>query len=380
MKRLGILFAACSTLLSVFSFTAFAQIPMKKVLSRVSVPAEGNLRGLVDTIGFPHVTRQMDAIAKLSLIAEKNLIEENQKKFNLPDNEGFIFGICPHDDYTLAGRTAVHIQKFIKAKRVILIGNAHWSEAFGIRNKLIFGDFKYWRGPYGRVKISRLREKILSRLPKRDYVVNRTVVETEHSLEALVPFLQYFNKEVEIVPVLVPFTEWEKENKLGEDLARVVAKMVEENHWKLGKDLAVLCSSDGMHYGDYGWSYYNYHPFGCNPDGYKKAMAYDSLLVTNYLTGKITNEKLHRLFGKIIDERNISNYKVTWCGRFSITLAANFSERLVKKVLGRNLTGYFLRHSSGVQEAWIPVRKMNMGITGDVNLHHFVTYFSVGFK
>ncbi len=380
MKYSAVLFLNIIILLIIIPLATFAQIPMKKVLSRVSIPSEGNLRGLVDTVGFPHRASQMDLIAKLALKAEREKIKQNLKKFKLSSDNKFIFGICPHDDYTLASRTSVHIQKFIKAKTVILIGNAHWSETFDVRNKLIFGDFKYWRGPYGKVKISPYREKILTLLPKKDYIVNRTIVETEHSLEALVPFLQYFNREVEIVPILIPFTDWKEENRLGEDLTQTVAKIVNEKHLKLGKDLAILCSSDGMHYGDYGWSYYNYHPFGCNPNGYKEAMAYDSSLVTNHLTNKITIAKLHKLFDKIIDENNISNYKVTWCGRFSITLAANFAERLARKILKRNLTGYFLRHSSSIQEAWIPVRKIDMGITGDTNLHHFVTYFSVGFK
>ncbi len=366
---------------SMFPFkNNFAQIPLKRVLSRVTIPAQGDLRGLVDTIGFPHTAKQMDFIANYCERVEKDKTLSNSKKYNFSENTPFIFGISPHDDYTLASRTAFHIQRHIHAKTVILIGNAHWSETFGIRDKLIFGDFKFWRGPYGKVKISPFRNEIISDLPKDDYVVDRTVIETEHSLEALVPFLQYFNRQVEIIPILVPFTHWNKMNKLAADLANAVKKIIQDNHLTLGKDVAILCSSDGMHYGDYGWSYYNYHPFGCNAEGYKKAMGYDTELVTRFLTGKITLEKDHQLYDHLIDEQNISNYKVTWCGRFSITLATNFAIRLLIKVEHRNLTGYFLRHSSSLNDAWVPVRKLNMGITGDVNLHHFVTYFAVGFK
>jgi AmmeMemoRadiSam system protein B len=358
----------------------FAQIPLKHVLNRVTIPAQGDLRGLVDTIGFPHTAKQMDFIGNYCEHKEKDNITNKSKKYNLSENTSFIFGISPHDDYTLAGRTVVHVQRYMKAKTIILIGNAHWSETFGIRDKLIFGDFKFWRGPYGKVKISPLREDIIAGLPKGDYVVNRTVIETEHSLEALVPFLQYFNRQVEIIPILLPFTHWEKMNGLAEDLANVVRKIILEKHLTLGKDVAVLCSSDGMHYGDYGWSYYNYHPFGCNAEGYQKAMKHDTELITKFLTEKITLEKDHQLYDHLIDEQNISNYKVTWCGRFSITFATNLAVRLVDKVENRALTGYFLRHSSGLDDSWVPVRKLNMGITGDVNLHHFVTYFSVGFK
>ena len=359
---------------------SFAQIPMKKVLGRVTVPAEGGLRGLVDTIGFPHTAKQMDFIAKYALKKEGKKFLENDRKYGFSENTPFLFGISPHDDYTLAARTAVHIERHIHARTVILIGNAHWSETFGIRDKLIFGDFKYWRGPYGKVKISPLRNEILAALPKDDYVVNRMVIETEHSLEALVPFLQYFNRDVQIVPILIPFTHWQRINRLAEELAVTVAKLLKEKNLTLGKDVAVLVSSDGMHYGGHGWSYYNYHPFGDDAAGYQKAMAYDSTLVARFLTGKITLEKDHALYDSLIDEQDIAHYKVSWCGRFSVTFAVNFMTRLLKITENHEMTGYFLRHGSSLNDAWVPVRKLHMGITGDVNLHHFVTYFAVGFK
>ncbi|HDL18352.1 MAG TPA: AmmeMemoRadiSam system protein B [Bacteroidetes bacterium] len=362
------------------ALNSFAQIPMEKVLSRVTIPAEGDTRGLVDIVGFPHKAEQMDFIGKFCEKAEKDAILANQKKYHLTGETAFIFGICPHDDYTLAARDYVHIQRYIKAKTVILIGNAHWSEAFGIRNKLIFGDFKYWRGPYGKVKISSLRSDILAGLAPESFVLKRKVIETEHSLEALVPFLQYFNRDVEIVPILIPFTEWKTMNKLAADLAHVVANIVAQKQLKLGSDLAILCSTDGQHYGDYGWSYYNYHPFGCNPDGYKNAMQFDGNLVKQHLTGSVSIEKDHQLYASLIDEQNISNYKVTWCGRFSVTFSTNFSIRLLKNVEQRSLTGYFLRHGSSLSDPWVPVRKFKMGITGDTNLHHFVTYLAIGFK
>lgn len=358
----------------------FAQIPLKQVLNRVSVPMQGDTRGLVDTIGFPHTAKQMNFIASYCLRKEKVGFNENNKRYGFSPDAPFIFGICPHDDYTLAARTAVHIQRHIRTPIVILIGNAHWSETFGIRDKLIFGDFKFWSGPYGNVKISPLREAVISGLPKDDYVVNRTVIETEHSLESLVPFMQYFNRDVQIIPILIPFTHWNRMNTLAEDLASTVARILKEKNLIPGKDVSVLVSSDGMHYGDHAWSYYNYHPFGCHAAGYQKAMDYDSTLVTRFLTGEITLEKDHGLYDSLIDEKDISHYKVSWCGRFSVTFAVNFITRLLQKVENRTLTGYFLRHGSSLNDAWVPVRKMHMGITGDVNLHHFVTYFAIGFK
>jgi len=284
-----------------FSMFAHAQIPMEKILNRVSVPAEEDLRGLVDTIGFPHTAEQMDFIAVQCEKLEKKALKANRKRLGLNDQTSFIYAISPHDDYMLAARNYVHLYPYIKAKTVILIGNAHWSEAFGVRNRLIMGDFKFWRGPYGPVAISPLRDEIISSMPSEDIKVSRTILETEHSLEALIPFMQYYNRNVEIIPILVPFTGWSQENQLARELVQVVSKILKKRGLVLGKDIAILCSTDGQHYGDYGWSYYDFHPFGCDADGYKQSMKLDETLVNNYLTGPLSVSNIHALYGKLIN-------------------------------------------------------------------------------
>jgi len=359
---------------------AYPQIPLEQVLSRVTVPSEGDLRGLVDITGFPTRSDQMDFIGKLCEELEEDAIRSNQQRFGLTDQAALPAAVCPHDDYILAGRVYAHIQRYMKAPTVILVGNAHWSEAFGIRNKLIFGDFKRWRGPYGPVQVSALRDQITARLQPGSFTVNRKLVETEHSLEALVPYLQYYNRKVEIVPILVPFSSWDNIDRLGLELAQVVAGLCKEKGWQLGRDLALLCSSDGEHYGDYGWSYYNYHPFGCDADGYKKAMAQDQEFIGRYLEGALRSDKIHGLFSELVNQEDIGKYKVTWCGRFAAPFGVNFAGHLAELAAGRELSGCFLRAGSSLSDPWLPVEKYGLGITSDVSLHHFVTYFAVGFK
>ncbi|NOY38236.1 MAG: AmmeMemoRadiSam system protein B [Chlorobi bacterium] len=359
---------------------AMAQIPMEKILNRVTIPPEGDLRGLVDTIGFPHTAEQMDFIARYTAEAEKQEMEANRNKFNFNGKTSFIYAISPHDDYMLAARNYVHIYPYIKANTVILIGNAHWSEAFGIRNRLILGDFRYWRGPYGPVKVSPLREELIGSMPPEDIKISRTIIETEHSLEALIPFLQYYNRNVEIIPILIPFTGWDQMNQLGKKLAQTVAAIMKKKGLTLGKDLAILCTTDGQHYGDYGWSYYNFHPFGCDADGYKQSMKLDETLVNNYLTGPLSVSNIHDLYGKLINEQNISEYKVTWCGRFSVTFSADFATRLTLAMEDRTPVMYFLSHGSCLSDPWLPLKDKGMGVTADANLHRFVTYIAIGGK
>ena len=357
-----------------------AQIPLERVLNRVTIPSEKDLRGLVDIIGFPQTPEQMDYIAKTSEEHEQTAIQENQKKYNLTDNTAFICGISAHDDYKLAAYVYDHIHRYIKAKTVILIGNAHWSEAFGIRNKLIFGDFKRWRGPYGPVTISSVQDTLLKKLNPASFAINRQTAETEHSLEAQIPFLQYYNRAVEIIPILIPYTEWSVMQKLGDELATAIADVIKKNNWKLGTDIAVLISTDGQHYGDYGWSYYNYHPFGCSAEGYIKATELDKKLLSDYLTGPVNSQKVLGFFSSVVDQSNITNYKVNWCGRFAVPFGVNFAALLAQKTENKQLNGYLLRYGTSISEQWLDLTRFKLGLTGDANLHHFVTFSAVGYK
>ncbi len=369
-----------AVLMSASSQRSSAQIPLERVLKKTTIPSEKDQRGLVDIVGFPQTAEQIDYIGKSSEEHERIKIQDNQRKFNLDENTAFVCGVSPHDDYALAAYDYVHVHRYIKARTVILIGNAHWSEAFGIRNKLIFCDFGRWRGPYGPVKVSRLRDEILMKLESNSYTVNRSLAETEHSLEAQIPFLQYYNRNVEIIPIFIPFTDWNTMQKLGRELAGAVAEIMKQNSWKLGEDIAILCSTDGQHYGDYGWSYYDYHPFGCNADGYKKATELDNNLLDEYLTGVITSEKVHGFFSSLVDQSDISQYKITWCGRFAVSFGINFAMLLAQIAENRQLTGHLLRYGTSISDEWLPLSQFKLGLTGDANLHHFVTYAALGFR
>ncbi len=117
------------------------QIPLDRVLKRVTVPSTATLRGLVDIVGFPQTAEAMTFIGDTCEKLEQREIAENQGAIGLPEGEGLVAGWCPHDDYTLAARVYAHVTRAVKAKTVILIGNAHWSEAFGVRSRLIFDAF-----------------------------------------------------------------------------------------------------------------------------------------------------------------------------------------------------------------------------------------------
>jgi AmmeMemoRadiSam system protein B len=334
----------------------------------------------VDLVGFPQTAGEMTAIGDGVERVEKDQIAANQQRYGLGPDSALVAAWSPHDDYVITARVYAHVMRYMKARRVILIGNAHWSEAFGIRRTLVFDDFAEWRGPYGPVKVSPLREEILAALPPASVVVNRTVHATEHSLEALLPYLQYYNRTVEIVPIVVPVMPWADLDARATELSAAVAAVARKHGWKLGRDLAVLASGDGQHYGDYGWSYYGYHPFGCDADGYKKALEQDDRLVSSYLAGPVEVERLHGLFSELVNADDVSKYRITWCGRFAVPLGIRFADLLTRALENRPLTGLALRGGSSIAFPLLQVPGSKLGLTSDTNLHHFVTYQAVGFK
>ncbi len=334
----------------------------------------------MDVVGFPQTAEAMTYIGDACEKLEQREIADNQKVLALPPGEGLVAGWSPHDDYTLAARVYAHVVRHMTAKTIILVGNAHWSEAFGVRSRLIFDDFQQWRGPYKPVRVSAVRDEILKKLDPAAYVVNRKIVETEHSEEALIPFLQYYNRDVEIVPILVPFMPWQDVDRLGNQLAGAVASVLAAHHSKLGRDVAILCSGDGQHYGDYGWGYYDYHPYGCDPDGYKKAMELDQRLIAAYLTGELRSDRLQRLFSELVDQTDVGKYRITWCCRFALPFGLNFTQLLARKAEGRTLNGTLLKTGSSLSMPWLSLERFKLGLTGDANLHHFVTYAAIGYR
>jgi Predicted dioxygenase len=67
--------------------------------------------------------------------------------------------------------------------------------------------------------------------------VNNHAQELEHSIEALLPFLQYFNPDVKITPIMVAPMPLEKMEEISTDLARVISAYIKENHLTPGKDI-----------------------------------------------------------------------------------------------------------------------------------------------
>ena len=68
----------------------------------------------------------------------------------------------------------------------------------------------------------------------------------------------------------MPFSEMKT---ISADLAKSIQKVLTDNKLQWGKDVALLVSTDAVHYGDEDWGGSNYARFGCDTPGIKRQLS-----------------------------------------------------------------------------------------------------------
>ena len=358
---------------------AVAADSRQELLDSVAVKPANGLRGLVDTVGYAVTAVQMDSVVARcrEAAAQRSAALESERGWAA--DTPFAAAVCPHDDYCYAGRLYALLLPHLRAKTVIVFGVFHRASAFACRDKLVLGSFQAWRGPYGPVSVSPLRDALVSRLPPKDVVVDDDMETVEHSVEGIVPWLQAYDRDVEIVPVLVPYMGWDTLDRLAGETAEALAGVMKERGWSLGEDVAIIASSDAVHYGDAGWGGSGFAPFGTDIDGYIRAVDRDRRLAGSALTGPLDRDKLRDFLYACVDRDDVARYKITWCGRFSIPFGLDVASR-VSEALGRGpLTGTLLDYGTSVSESSLDAVP-GLGSTAPNNLHHWVGYASIGYR
>jgi MEMO1 family protein len=338
------------------------------------------IRTVKDTVGFATNVEQIEKIVALSLDAENEHIAANAQKYDLSPQTNYIAGVSPHDDYLTAGPVYAHLYPYIKAKRVVIFGVAHYAAHRKVDNKLIFDSFKSWTGPYGPAPVSDVRERVLKHLSPESVLVSDAMQAEEHSVEALIPWLQHFNRDVEIVSILVPHMRFSKMDSLAAELAIACESIITENNWQLGKDIAFLISNDGSHYGDQGWGGKNYAPFGAGCEGLIKASERDILLAKETLCGELSTEKSHEFYDHVLQPGDYYTYQMTWCGRFAVPFGCDFLSHLAHKLGRKSFAGDFLRYNNSVSIGELDARDLGLGLTTSVSLHHWVGWLAIGYR
>lgn len=302
---------------------------------------------------------------------------ENQEQ-QIPVAEGLVAAISPHDDYLYAGRIYYPLFKILRAKEVVIFGVTHGTvrnEISGLQNILILDEFKYWPGLKNPIPVSALRNYIVDRLDPTVYIKNNRAHEIEHSIEALLPFLQYFNPEVKITPIMVTPMPFECMEEISVKLAGVIAEYMSENHLTAGKDIFFLVSSDGNHYG----KDFSNSPFGEGETAWEKALQFDQRLISTYLTGAMDSGKVEGLTKELWGETFLDYRNTYWCGKYSVPFGLLAIEKILEITLNKKISGRLFRFSDTYSEGVLPLKKTGMGTTAPFSLRHWVSFFSIGY-
>lgn len=300
---------------------------------------------------------------------------------NCPDekfkSENMIAGISPHDDYLYVGKVYYPLFKLINAKEVVIFGVTHGTvrkEINDPKNVLILDEFEKWMGPYSDVEISPLREMIKKQLTSQDFIISNKAHSLEHSIEGLIPFLQRYNRDVKITPIMVTAMSFEKMDSVSNELSTIILAYVKENNLKLGKDIFFLFSNDANHYGED----FDNHPYGLNEEAHSVAVANDKRIADQIFNGTITKNRIQKLSDELWPEAGISQDCPLWCGRYSVVFGLLTVSKVVNEN-GKKLSGKVFRYSDTWTGGVLPVKGTSMGITAPYSLKHWVGFLSAGF-
>ena len=354
------------------------------LFSTLNSPAQNfttakKIRTQVDTIGFASNSDKMDEFMRRVTSQQGDYIQKTLNDANITDSTVWKAVICPHDDYTYVGYLYPALLSHIKAKTIILIGVCHVAKKFGMENKIIFDSFTHWHMPYGDVPVSTFRDSLIKVLPIEDYVINDSVQQAEHSVEAIIPFLQYYNRDIEIISILVPYMSFERMNEISGPLRIAINKVMSGNNLKWGEDFAIVISNDAVHYGDKDWGDRNFAFYGSDTAGYNKAVEHEMEIINNCLVGKINPKRIQMFNGYTVKDSDYKDYKWTWCGRYSVPFGLSTLYYL-SSVAYLDLTGTYVKYATSIDHPHISVDDIGMGITAPANLHHWVGYVAIGYR
>jgi AmmeMemoRadiSam system protein B len=325
------------------------------------------IRPLKDTIGFAQYSWQMDSL----------MARVNRSGWKEAGGLPWRFAISPHDDYTYVGILYPELLQNIKASNLILIGVAHSAAQLNIEDSLVFDSYTYWKGPWKNVPVSFAREEMYSLLAGKYAIVNDTLQKVEHSVEAMVPFLQYFNRDISIIPVLVPAMSPDRMQECGKALAHAIKIIAEKHKWEWGTDYAIIVTTDAVHYGNEDWGGVDRAYYGCDDAGNAKARAHEAEIIDSCLKGEVTPARIRLFSDYTLNPDNYREYKWTWCGRYSVPVALYTSYYLNDS---KPLSGELIGYSTSITSKHIPVDDINMGRTAIATDCHWVGYAALGYR
>ena len=343
--------------------------------------ADQRLRDLADPVGFAHLASQMDRVSERIAAQDGARLDRMLADRGVSPDHRWRAAIAPHDDYAYAGFMYPLVLRNVKASTVVIFGVAHRARELRLEDALVFDSFTHWRGPYGDIAVSPLREKIMARLPSDSFVVNDEMHSIEHSVEAKLPFLQRADRTVRLVPILVPHMSFARMTELARPLAEALAQIMDEDALDWGGDIALLCSTDAVHYGDEGWGGRNFAYYGADDAGYAKALEHEQRILRDCFAGELSPERIERFTRYTVAEHDHREYQWTWCGRYSVPFGLLVAWHLAGIRRALALSGTVLGYATSLGDQRIEVGDLDgMGVTAPASFRHWVGYAAVGYR
>jgi AmmeMemoRadiSam system protein B len=343
---------------------------LEEVRKEMSIPSRGDVRGQVDTVGYASRPEQMARVWELSMLPPA------PESFGARVAPGVAGVIAPHDDYVYAARVDRQVLPLVTARTVVLVGVFHGYRRFGARDKLVFDDYRAWRAPAGEIRVSPLRDELFALLPAGDAIKDAAAHDSEHSVEALVYWLAHRRPDVEILPVLVPAMTLARAGALAAHLGEALAATMKRRGLRLGRDVAVVLSADGTHYG----ADFQYTPFGeGGVDAFVRAVEQDRALVARTLSGPVSAEQARAFYASAGNPDQPEEYRSSWCGRFSVPFGLLFLGETARRLGVAPPIGVPVALGTSVGTPELAVRALGLGPTAPANLYHFVTHPAVAF-
>ena len=154
----------------------------------------------------------------------------------------------------------------VKARTVVLVGVFHRYRRYGAKDVVVFDPYRAWRSPDGEIRVSPLRDELLQGLDPSERAQDPAWHDSEHSLEAIAYWLKHQDPAVEIVPLILPASGFPRLQTLAAHAGEALAGAMKRRGWTLGRDVAIVISSDGTHYGQ-DFHYTPYGEGGITPSG-----------------------------------------------------------------------------------------------------------------
>jgi AmmeMemoRadiSam system protein B len=329
----------------------------------MGIASTDQLRGQLDTTGYASTAEQM---AKVFELAGEGPAPERLGPKPAP---GVLAVVAPHDDYVYAGRVDRDVLPLVTARTVIVVGVFHAYRKYRVRDQIVFDDYAAWRTPDGPVPVSSLREELLKAMPDGDVLRDDAAHDAEHSIEATLFWLRHARPDLEIVPILAPAARFERIEAIATRLGDALAASMKRRGWRLGRDVAIVISSNAVHYGP------DFHetPFGeGGVEAYTKAVARDRELLTGPFAGALSVEKARTLFGDFVDPENPDTYRLSWCGRFSIPFGMVLLKETSEALGIGTPQGLPITYGTSIAAPALRWRADGLGETAPSNLYHFV--------